>query len=49
MDIYNAIRKLEDVEQIPIDDIADALETFRKQGDLKLIKETPPKKYRRVI
>ncbi len=49
VDIFNYIRREEIVEQIPIDDIADALERFRKKGELKLVKETPPKKYRRII
>jgi len=49
VDIFNYIRKQELAEQIPIDNIADALERFRKKGELKLVKEIPPKKYRRVI
>ena len=49
VDIFNYIRKQELTEQIPIDNIADALERFREKGELKLVKETPPKKYRRII
>lgn len=49
VDIFNYIRKQESVKQIPMDNIADALEEFREKGELVLAKITPPKKYRRII
>lgn len=49
MDIYSFINKNELVETIPIDNIVDALERFQKKGELKVVKEDPPRKYRKII
>ncbi len=49
MDIYKLIKKEDLVEQIPVDRIADALERFTIKGELEVVKQTPPKKYRRII
>lgn len=48
VDVFNYIQKKELAEQIPIDNIADALEKFREKGELRIVKEEPPKQYRRI-
>lgn len=48
IDIFNYIRKGDAVIQIPIDNIADALESYSIKGECKVIKEgyqNKPKKY----
>lgn len=49
MDIYRLIKKEDLADEIPVDRIADALERFIKKGELKVVKETPPKKYQRTF
>jgi len=49
IDIFDYISKQEFAKQIPIDNIADALEEFRKKGELQIVKETPPRRYRRIV
>jgi hypothetical protein len=49
MDIYRFINKNELAEKVPIDNIVDALERFQEKGELKVVNDTPPKKYRRTI
>lgn len=48
-DLYNFINKNDLAEKVPIDNIVDALERFQQKGELKVVKEDLPRKYRRNI
>jgi len=49
VDIFNYINKQELTEGIPIDNIADALDKFHEKGELEIVKEEPPRKYKRTV
>jgi len=48
-DLYNFINKNELAEKVPIDNIVDALERFQNKGEVEIVEESTPTRFRRKI